>query len=175
MGLSSLCVQKPCRGFCCTLQFESLCPDVDIANGWGVLLGCLETGKVWSSQKGINEVCRIAQVEATKQEVLPVWSSRLCVLFLGSRAGGWQPVWLGSDRDPGSHRVLSFPFPSSFLPRKKWDCWTCEERGLKSRFQLALRQLWTLWEIPSFLWASVSSSMEPIPPAKHGMVYMPHS
>ena len=45
----------------------------------------------WKGQifpKRNYEVCRIAHAEATKQEVLPVWSSRLCILFLGSRAGG---------------------------------------------------------------------------------------
>ena len=71
----------------------------------------------WKGQifpKRNYEVCRIAQVEAIKQEVLPVWSSRLCILFLGSRAGGGQPIWLGSDRDPGSQRVLSI-FPISQL------------------------------------------------------------
>ena len=74
----------------------------------------------WKGQifpKRNYEVCRISQVEAIKQEVLPVWSSRLCILFLGSRAGGGQPIWLGSDRDPGSQSpVYLSHFPAHFCP-----------------------------------------------------------
>lgn len=154
------------RGFCCTFQFKS--------HGFTVVQ--LTGGKCywiawrlerWDPPKvEFKELLGLLNSWDRGHEAGRfLWSTWLCILFLGSRTRDW----------PRLTESPVFPISSSFLPRKKCACWNCERAWIQVPLLQLLSQLWELREITSFLWASVSSSLELIPPAKCGTVYVPHT
>lgn len=113
-----------------------------------------------------------------KQEGLPTWSARFCILFLGRHSQSLTISVVGVPVETKAHRKpRSFPFPAPFCPGSIV-CRNCEKSGIQvpplAGLKLAGRAVGNEFIPLSFSSHFVSSSLERIPLVKHRAVYVPH-